>query len=76
MFLISGSVNIHLNDHLIAKLTQGAVFGEGMFSNQGKRIADAVSVEPTEVLLFNLSTYESLLRQNSEVALKCKLIFD
>jgi methylglyoxal synthase len=76
MFLISGSVNIHLNDHLIAKLTQGAVFGEGMFSNQGKRIADAVSVEPTEVLLFNLSTYESLLRQNSEVALKCKLIFE
>ena len=28
MFIISGSVNIHLNDHLIAKLTQGEVFGE------------------------------------------------
>ena len=76
MFIISGSVNIHLNDHLIAKLTQGEVFGEGMFSNQGKRIADAVSVEPTEVLLFNLSTYETLLRQNPEVALKCKLVFE
>tara|TARA_B110000438_G_scaffold226440_1_gene220646 strand:+ start:625 stop:1530 length:906 start_codon:yes stop_codon:yes gene_type:complete len=76
MFLISGSVNIHLNDHLIAKLTQGAVFGEGMFSNQGKRIADAVTVEPTDVLLFDLTTYESLLRQNSKVALKCKLIFE
>ena len=76
MFIISGSVNIHLNDHLIAKLTQGEVFGEGMFSNQGKRIADAVSVEPTEVLLFNLSTYEILLRQNPAVALKCKLVFE
>lgn len=76
MFLISGSVNIHLNDHLIAKLTQGAIFGEGMFSNQGKRIADAVTVESTDVLLFDLSTYESLIRQNPEVALKCKLIFE
>ncbi len=76
MFIISGSVNIHSNDHLIAKLTQGEVFGEGMFSNQGKRIADAVSVEPTEVLLFNLSTYEKLLRQNPEVALKCKFVFE
>ena len=27
MFLISGEVNVHLNQHRVAKLTQGDVFG-------------------------------------------------
>ena len=76
MFLISGEVNVHLNEHQVAKLTQGDIFGEAMFSDQGIRIADAITVEPTEVLLFDLSTYESLLRQDTKVALKCKLIFE
>ena len=76
MFLISGGVNVHLNEHRVAKLTQGDIFGEAMFSDQGIRIADAITVEPTEVLLFDLSTYESLLRQDTKVALKCKLIFE
>ena len=76
MFLISGEVNVHLNEHRVAKLTQGDIFGEAMFSDQGIRIADAITVEPTEVLLFDLSTYESLLRQDTKVALKCKLIFE
>jgi methylglyoxal synthase len=76
MFLISGEVNVHLNEHRVAKLTQGDVFGEAMFSDQGIRIADAVAVEPTEVLLFDYSTYEYLLREDAKVALKCKLIFE
>ena len=76
MFLISGEVNVHLNEHRVAKLTQGDVFGEAMFSDQGIRIADAVAVEPTEVLLFDHSTYEYLLREDTKVALKCKLIFE
>ena len=76
MFLISGEVNVHLNELRVAKLTQGDVFGEAMFSDQGIRIADAVAVEPTEVLLFDHSTYEYLLREDTKVALKCKLIFE
>lgn len=76
MFLISGEVNIHHNKHLIAKLTQGDIFGEATFSDQGIRIADAIAVEPAEVLVFNLATYESLLRQDAKVALKCKSIFE
>ena len=76
MFLISGEVNVHLNEHRVAKLTQGDIFGEAMFSDQGIRIADAVAAEPTEVLLFDHSTYEYLLREDTKVALKCKLIFE
>ena len=76
MFLISGEVNVHLNEHRVAKLTQGDVFGEAMFSDQGIRIADAVAAGPTEVLLFDHSTYEYLLREDTKVALKCKLIFE
>jgi len=76
MFLISGEVNVHLNEHRVAKLTQGDVIGEAMFSDQGIRIADAVAAGPTEVLLFDHSTYEYLLREDTKVALKCKLIFE
>ena len=76
MFLISGEVNVHLNELRVAKLTQGDVFGEAMFSDQGIRIADAVAVEPTEVLFVDHSTYEYLLREDTKVALKCKLIFE
>ncbi|MFT5085661.1 MAG: methylglyoxal synthase [Candidatus Latescibacterota bacterium] len=76
MFIISGEVNIHHNKHLIAKLTQGDIFGEAMFSDQGIRIADVIAVEPTEALVFDLAMYESLLQQNAKVALKCKFIFE
>ena len=76
MFIISGEVNIHHNKHLIAKLTPGDIFGEAMFSDQGIRIADVVALEPTEVLVFDLTMYELLLQQNAKVALKCKLIFE
>ncbi|MBT6461694.1 MAG: methylglyoxal synthase [Opitutae bacterium] len=75
-FLINGAVNIHLNNHLVAQLTPGDVFGEAMFSDQGKRIADAVAVEPAEVLQFDLAAYEEMLRQDTKVALKCKHIFE
>ena len=47
-----------------------------MFSEQGVRIADAIAVEPTEVLLLNLEIYESLLREDARVAIKCKDIFE
>jgi methylglyoxal synthase len=76
MFTISGQVNIHHDNHLIASLSKGEVFGEAMFSDQGKRTADAVAMEPTEVLEFDLTAYETLLRQDSKVALKCKYIFE
>jgi len=76
MFLISGRVNIHLDNHLIANLSKGEIFGEAMFSDQGKRTADAVAMEPSEVLEFDLAGYETLLRQDSKVALKCKHIFE
>ncbi len=76
MFLISGRVNIHLDNHLIASLAKGEVFGEAMFSDQGKRTAEAVAMEPAEVLEFDLAGYETLLHQDSKVALKCKHIFE
>ncbi|MDG1891360.1 MAG: methylglyoxal synthase [Verrucomicrobiota bacterium] len=76
MFLIDGKVDIHLNNHLMARLNQGEIFGEGMFSDQGKRTADAIAVEPTAVLQFDLAGYEALLRQDSKLALKCKFIFE
>lgn len=75
-FIISGAVNIHLSRHLVAQLTPGDIFGEAMFSDQGKRIADAVAVEPAEVLQFDLAAYEEMLRQDTKVALKCKHIFE
>lgn len=76
MFIISGEVNIHHNKHLVAKLIPGNIFGEAMFSDQGIRMADVVAVEPTEVLVFDLTMYELLLQQNAKVALKCKFIFE
>ena len=76
MFLISGRVNIHLDNHLIANLSEGEIFGEAMFSEQGKRSADAVAMALSEVLEFDLAAYETLLHQDSKVALKCKHIFE
>jgi len=76
MFLIEGEVHINYKDQNVARLQTGAIMGEAMFSEQGVRVADAIAVEPTEVLLLNLETYESLLREDSRVAIKCKDIFE
>ena len=76
MFLIEGAVHINYKDQNVARLQPGAIMGEAMFSEQGVRVADAIAVEPTEVLLLNLEIYESLLREDSSVAIKCKEIFE
>ncbi len=75
MFIISGEVRVLSKDHQLAILRVGEMFGEGMFSDEGIRMADIIASEDTSVVTFTIEHYEQLVKISPNIALKYKLFF-
>ena len=76
MFIISGEVRVLSNDHQRAILGVGEMFGEGMFSEEGIRVADVIASKDTSVVIFTIEHYERLVKKSPSIALKAKNFFE
>ncbi|PDH28357.1 MAG: methylglyoxal synthase [Puniceicoccaceae bacterium MED-G30] len=76
MLVLKGEVRVLSKDHQLAKLGVGEIFGEGLFSNEGIRMANVQASEKTAVIIFTLEHYETLIKIDPITALKLKLFFE
>lgn len=76
MFIMSGKVRIFSQDHQLAILQEGDMFGESMFSDEGSRMADVIALEDTTTIVFTMEKYERLVKQAPGIALKYNQFFE
>ncbi|MCP3898500.1 MAG: methylglyoxal synthase [Desulfobacteraceae bacterium] len=76
MFIISGKVRVCSQDHQLAILHDGQMFGESMFSDEGSRTAHVIAVEDTSAVVFTMENYKNLITDSPDTALKYKHFFE
>ena len=68
VLVISGKVQIKLEDKLLAELTRGDLLGEVVLAGDEPRTADAISVGETELVFFLRPQLETLAKRHPEDA--------
>ncbi|MBU0550064.1 methylglyoxal synthase [Myxococcota bacterium] len=75
-FILTGEASVSIDQVQVKVLSEQDIFGEGMFSDEGLRSADVFAKSDCIVASLNLWAYESMLFNDSDLALKIKKTFE
>ncbi len=76
MFIMSGKVRVFSQDHQLAILQEGDMFGKSMFSDEGSRMAHIIALADTTTVVFTMDKYEKPVKETLGIALKYEHFFN